>query len=209
MIALTYLIDEAAPQTDEGSRADAGLARRQSRPRRQRRRHSRRAAPRRWNRELGVYGSALRARTGAEGRPLGRAPGRDRRCARSRRPSAGAVAGSTDEILHLWGLHMALGQFLTPQDPRRATSVCVIGWRVRCSDHQHCRAGEHEQQHSSERCELAIHGVVDQRQDAGRALWTIFEPPCSPLCVATSGQSLHDRGVFDNNARLPQSRRSP
>ncbi|MEA2236918.1 MAG: putative transport system permease protein [Thermoanaerobaculia bacterium] len=41
------------------------------------------------------------------------------------------VAGSTDEILHLWGLHMALGQFLPPQDPRRATSVCVIGWRVR------------------------------------------------------------------------------
>jgi putative ABC transport system permease protein len=41
------------------------------------------------------------------------------------------VAGSTDELLHLWGLHMALGQFLPPQDPRRATSVCVIGWRVR------------------------------------------------------------------------------
>jgi putative ABC transport system permease protein len=41
------------------------------------------------------------------------------------------VAGSTDELLHLWGLHLALGQFLPPQDPRRATSVCVIGWRVR------------------------------------------------------------------------------
>jgi putative ABC transport system permease protein len=41
------------------------------------------------------------------------------------------VAGSTDELLRLWGLHLALGQFLQPQDPRRATSVCVIGWRVR------------------------------------------------------------------------------
>ncbi len=41
------------------------------------------------------------------------------------------VAGSTSELLHLWGLRMALGQFLPPQDPRRATSVCVIGWRVR------------------------------------------------------------------------------
>ncbi len=41
------------------------------------------------------------------------------------------VAGSTDELLHLWGLRLALGQFLPPQDPRRGSAVCVIGWRVR------------------------------------------------------------------------------
>ncbi|HYM61858.1 MAG TPA: ABC transporter permease [Thermoanaerobaculia bacterium] len=41
------------------------------------------------------------------------------------------VIGSTDELPHLWGLHLAQGQFLPPQDPRRATPVCVIGWRVR------------------------------------------------------------------------------
>jgi len=41
------------------------------------------------------------------------------------------VAGSTDDLLHLWDLHLAVGEFLPAQDPRRATSVCVIGWRVR------------------------------------------------------------------------------
>jgi putative ABC transport system permease protein len=41
------------------------------------------------------------------------------------------VVGSTEELLHLWGLHVALGQFLPAQDPRHATSVCVIGSKVR------------------------------------------------------------------------------
>jgi putative ABC transport system permease protein len=41
------------------------------------------------------------------------------------------VVGSTDELLRFWNLHLAQGQFLPVQDPRRATPVCVIGWRVR------------------------------------------------------------------------------
>jgi putative ABC transport system permease protein len=41
------------------------------------------------------------------------------------------VVGSTDEVQHFWGLRLGEGQFLPAQDPRRATSVCVIGWRVR------------------------------------------------------------------------------
>jgi putative ABC transport system permease protein len=41
------------------------------------------------------------------------------------------VVGATDELPHLWGLHLAQGQFLPPQDPRRATPVCLLGWRVR------------------------------------------------------------------------------
>ncbi len=41
------------------------------------------------------------------------------------------VVGSTDEVQRLWGLHLGQGRFLPVQDPRRAASVCVIGWRVR------------------------------------------------------------------------------
>jgi putative ABC transport system permease protein len=41
------------------------------------------------------------------------------------------VVGSTDEVQHLWGLHLGQGSFLPAQDPRRAASICVIGWRVR------------------------------------------------------------------------------
>jgi putative ABC transport system permease protein len=41
------------------------------------------------------------------------------------------VAGSTSELTHIWGFSIATGRFLPAQDPRRATSVCVIGSKVR------------------------------------------------------------------------------
>ena len=41
------------------------------------------------------------------------------------------VAGSTEALYDLWALEMAQGTFLPPQDPRRATWVCVIGSTVR------------------------------------------------------------------------------
>jgi putative ABC transport system permease protein len=40
------------------------------------------------------------------------------------------VAGSSSEIQHLWGLSMASGRFLPPQDPRNAAPHCVLGSRV-------------------------------------------------------------------------------
>ncbi|HUP45472.1 MAG TPA: ABC transporter permease [Thermoanaerobaculia bacterium] len=40
------------------------------------------------------------------------------------------VAGSSSEIQHLWGLSMASGRFLPPQDPRNATPHCVLGSTV-------------------------------------------------------------------------------
>ncbi|HWW60034.1 MAG TPA: ABC transporter permease, partial [Thermoanaerobaculia bacterium] len=41
------------------------------------------------------------------------------------------VAGSTSELTFIWGLSMASGRFLPPQDARRAASICVIGSKVR------------------------------------------------------------------------------
>lgn len=40
------------------------------------------------------------------------------------------IAGSTSEIQHIWGLSMASGRFLPPQDPRNATWHCVLGTNV-------------------------------------------------------------------------------
>lgn len=40
------------------------------------------------------------------------------------------VAGSNSELLHIWGLTVARGTFLPPQDPRLATPICVIGSKV-------------------------------------------------------------------------------
>lgn len=40
------------------------------------------------------------------------------------------IAGSSSEVQHLWGLSMASGRFLPPQDPRNATSICVLGSKV-------------------------------------------------------------------------------
>ncbi len=37
------------------------------------------------------------------------------------------IAGSSSEIQTLWGLTMASGRFLPPQDPRNATFHCVLG----------------------------------------------------------------------------------
>lgn len=41
------------------------------------------------------------------------------------------VAGSTPEIQQIWGLSIASGRFLPPQDPRNATPHCVLGSKVR------------------------------------------------------------------------------
>ena len=41
------------------------------------------------------------------------------------------VVGSTHDLQHIWSLEMAGGQFLPPQDPRRAAPVCVIGAKTR------------------------------------------------------------------------------
>lgn len=49
--------------------------------------------------------------------------------ARGRRRDA-PVAGSTADIAIVWGLGIASGTFLTEEDPRRATPVCVLGSRV-------------------------------------------------------------------------------
>ncbi len=40
------------------------------------------------------------------------------------------IAGSSSELQHLWGLSMASGRFLPPQDPRNATPICVLGSKV-------------------------------------------------------------------------------
>lgn len=40
------------------------------------------------------------------------------------------IAGSSSEVQHLWGLSMASGRFLPPQDPRKATPICVLGSKV-------------------------------------------------------------------------------
>lgn len=40
------------------------------------------------------------------------------------------IAGSSSEVQHLWGLSMASGRFLPPQDPRNATPICVLGSKV-------------------------------------------------------------------------------
>lgn len=40
------------------------------------------------------------------------------------------ISGSTSEIQHIWGLSMASGRFLPPQDPRNATWSCVLGSNV-------------------------------------------------------------------------------
>lgn len=40
------------------------------------------------------------------------------------------VAGSTTDIRHIWGLTVASGRFLPTQDPRNATSLCVLGAKV-------------------------------------------------------------------------------
>ena len=49
---------------------------------------------------------------------------------RGRRRDA-PVVGSTTAIKSVWGISVAQGTFLPEQDPRHATSVCVIGSRVR------------------------------------------------------------------------------
>ncbi|HEV8657432.1 MAG TPA: ABC transporter permease [Thermoanaerobaculia bacterium] len=41
------------------------------------------------------------------------------------------VAGSTNEVQYIWGLSVASGRFLPPQDPRNATPHCVLGSKVR------------------------------------------------------------------------------
>ncbi len=40
------------------------------------------------------------------------------------------IAGSSSEIQYIWGLAMASGRFLPPQDPRNATPHCVLGSKV-------------------------------------------------------------------------------
>ncbi len=50
--------------------------------------------------------------------------------ARGRRRDA-PVAGATDAVGSLWGLTVAQGRSLPEQDPRKATSVCVLGSRIR------------------------------------------------------------------------------
>lgn len=40
------------------------------------------------------------------------------------------VSGSSSEIQHIWGLSLASGRFLPPQDPRNATPICVLGSQV-------------------------------------------------------------------------------
>jgi len=41
------------------------------------------------------------------------------------------VVGSSSDLRYLWDLDVAQGRFLPPQDPRRATPLCVIGANVR------------------------------------------------------------------------------
>jgi len=41
------------------------------------------------------------------------------------------VVGTTSDLKDFWGLEVAQGRFLPPQDPRRASSLCVIGAKVR------------------------------------------------------------------------------
>lgn len=40
------------------------------------------------------------------------------------------ISGSSSELQYIWGLSMASGRFLPPQDPRNATPLCVLGSRV-------------------------------------------------------------------------------
>ena len=40
------------------------------------------------------------------------------------------ISGSTSEIQHIWGLSMASGRFLPPQDPRNTAWHCVLGSNV-------------------------------------------------------------------------------
>jgi putative ABC transport system permease protein len=49
--------------------------------------------------------------------------------AKGRRRDA-PIAGSTDVMQHVWGLSVASGRFLPPQDPRNATPYCVLGSKV-------------------------------------------------------------------------------
>jgi putative ABC transport system permease protein len=41
------------------------------------------------------------------------------------------VAGSTSDLTEIWGLSVAYGRFLPPQDPRHATPLCVLGSKAR------------------------------------------------------------------------------
>jgi putative ABC transport system permease protein len=40
------------------------------------------------------------------------------------------ISGSSSELQYIWGLSMASGRFLPPQDPRNATPLCVLGSKV-------------------------------------------------------------------------------
>lgn len=41
------------------------------------------------------------------------------------------VAGSTSDLVYIWGLTIANGRFLPRQDPRQPASLCVLGSRIR------------------------------------------------------------------------------
>lgn len=40
------------------------------------------------------------------------------------------ISGSSHEIQYIWGLSVAAGRFLPPQDPRNAAPLCVLGSKV-------------------------------------------------------------------------------